>query len=160
MGKTQKTTKTLLKTQKLAFFRAKCVKPKSEGTLARARKTKSRCPDFQNAGNLASCLVAQSKNSLGAWGEAVAMQEIRLRPVGGGPLLPAPVPHTRRPFSSLSLPLHPPLCTARNRRPRTTEHTRPGAADKFKAEPVHHDHFNDLHDFIAHGAPRMVRVPQ
>ena len=28
MGKTQKTTKILLKTQKLAFFRAKCVKPK------------------------------------------------------------------------------------------------------------------------------------
>jgi hypothetical protein len=27
MGKTQKTTKMLLKTQKLAFFRAKCVKP-------------------------------------------------------------------------------------------------------------------------------------
>ena len=28
MGKTQKTTNILLKTQKLAFFRAKCVKPK------------------------------------------------------------------------------------------------------------------------------------
>jgi hypothetical protein len=32
MGKTQKTTKSWLKTQKLAFFRAKCVKPNCGST--------------------------------------------------------------------------------------------------------------------------------
>jgi hypothetical protein len=63
MGKTQKTTNILLKTQKLAFFRAKCVNPNHIGLLTPQK------------GEL-TCLSKQSHFGLDA--EAPALSDERL----------------------------------------------------------------------------------